>query len=144
MLRGKIIANGNIIVEQGFYWKATESGTYVKITSTIGTLTHRLSGLTANTNYTYYAFATTANGAVYGTEISFTTLEEPSVTNCGTVTDVDGNTYNTVMIGSQCWIKENLRTQGDLPSFGNITDYSAPFYYQPTTSDFAIHIWLVL
>lgn len=137
-LRGNVVARGNTIVEKGFYWKATEGGTYVKVTSTGGTLTSRLSGLTANTSYTYYAFATTADGTVNGEEVVFTTSEEPSVSNCGTVTDVDGNTYNTVMIGSQCWMKENLRTKGALTSFENVTNPSVtPFYYQPTTSDFA-------
>lgn len=33
----------------------------------------------------------------------------PCVTGCGTVIDIDGNVYNTVTVGSQCWTRENLR-----------------------------------
>ena len=31
-------------------------------------------------------------------------------THCGTVADYDGNVYNTVVLGQQCWTKENMRT----------------------------------
>ena len=37
----------------------------------------------------------------------FYQIQDP---NCGLVTDIDGNTYMTTIIGNQCWMKENLRT----------------------------------
>jgi hypothetical protein len=39
-----------------------------------------------------------------------------------TVTDYDGNTYNTVQIGNQCWMKENLNTTRDAGG-NNISRY---------------------
>jgi len=32
-----------------------------------------------------------------------------TVPGCGTVTDIDGNEYETVVIGDQCWMRSNLR-----------------------------------
>ena len=32
-----------------------------------------------------------------------------TIQDCGTVTDVDGNEYQTIMMGNDCWMRENLR-----------------------------------
>ena len=113
-LNGTVEANGNTITAQGFEWKVTEGGSYTQVSASGATMTYSLTGLTAGTGYTYRAFATTSEGTEYGSEVTFTTtsgsVTPPTPTDCGTVTDASGNTYNTVVIGSQCWMKENLRT----------------------------------
>lgn len=62
------------------------------------------------------------------------------------VTDYDGNTYNTVQIGDQCWMRENLRTthyaDGTAVPAGsgeNFNDY-ASFYYDNSTSNVPLEV----
>ena len=65
------------------------------------------------------------------------TITQNYATNCGTVADYDGNVYKTVVLGDQCWMRENLRTthyaDGVAIPAGNGTSSEAR-YYNPGTS----------
>ena len=81
--------------------------------SGIGTYSAVLRGLTSSTTYYARSYAKNFNGVVvYGNEVSFTTSASLPGVRCPgtpTVTDIDGNIYNTVQIGNQCWTQSNLK-----------------------------------
>ena len=55
------------------------------------------------------------------------TITQNSGTHCGTLVDYDGNLYETVVIGEQCWMRENLRTT-------HYADGTELVYYNPGSS----------
>lgn len=87
-LNGAITDQGNqTISNSGFEWKVSGTGGYQIVSVSGTTLNHTLTGLNPNTSYSYRAFASTANGPVYGELKNFTTLELSGDT-CQTPTDL--------------------------------------------------------
>ncbi len=133
-ISGGAITNdgGAAITARGIVWSTTQNPTIALSTKTTdgtgtGSYTSNLTNLTAGTNYYLKAYASNAIGTSYGNQIFFAT---PQCNTGSVITDIDGNTYNTVVIGSQTWMKENLRTtkynNGDaIPNITNSSQWAA-------------------
>jgi uncharacterized protein (TIGR02145 family) len=68
-------------------------------------------GLQPGTTYYVRAYATDNHGVTaYGPVLTFTTTGQAPF-HCGTstVSDYDGNVYQTIVMGTQCWTRQNIR-----------------------------------
>jgi len=147
-----IMDNGSSVTARGVCYSTsphpTVDGDHTVETAGLGGFTSTLTGLAYGTTYYVRAYAVIGGETYYGSEVFFTTLT-PFICGTGTVTDYDGNVYNTVQIGDQCWMKENMRAK----HYANGTTISSAIsttnnsyvkaYYNPgnTTSYGYLYTW---
>ncbi len=108
---GNVTADGGgAVTARGVCWSTNANPTTANSKTSDGTgtgsFTSSITGLIPNTTYNIRAYATNSVGTAYGSNLSFTTTAGSG----STITDIDGNTYSSVTIGTQVWMDSNLKT----------------------------------
>ena len=124
---GNVTSDGGApVTARGVCWSTNQNptvgvGNHTSDGSGTGAFTSNISGLQSSSNYYVRAYATNSEGTGYGDQVTLSTAGCPP-----TVTDFNGNVYNTVQIGNQCWMKENLvvRNYNDGTPIPNVTSGS--------------------
>jgi uncharacterized protein (TIGR02145 family) len=122
-LHGCVSTNTSAVVSFEYGVSTSYGSTVTPINSTVPNVSYdsiecALSGLLPETTYHYRIKAVNSSGTFYSKDLTFRTF------NIQTISDLAGNIYNTITIGTQIWMAENLKTtkyrNGD--PIPNVTD----------------------
>jgi uncharacterized protein (TIGR02145 family) len=105
------IPEGIVVDSVGFCWSENPAprldDNVFSLDTRSGIISGELKNTTINSKYWVRVFFATPKGIVYGDENN---VESLVVKPEAPVTDHEGNTYQTIRIGKQVWMAENLRT----------------------------------
>ena len=150
---GTISSDGGAsITARGVCWSTSSNPTISLTTKTtdgsgVGAFTSNITVLSANTTYYVRAYATNSVGTAYGNQLNITTLQNSSTLNVAgpNITDIDGNTYQSVTNCGFTFTKQNLNVSkySDGTPIPEVTDASqwaglttgAWCYYQNSTTN---------
>jgi uncharacterized protein (TIGR02145 family) len=105
-----------VIGASGYKWSTINNYSTADDVGMSTTITE--TGLTCNTAYTTYVWAYNECGNSTAQNLTQTTAPCPLPCDLPFVDSRDGKTYNVVLIGTQCWMEQNLNigTRISLPS----------------------------
>ena len=96
---------GDTVTARGVCWGTNPNpsldNNFTSDSSGMGSYASKITGIIHSTLYYVRAYAKNSLGTAYGNNLSFIRTKVP---------DIDGNLYDTVIIGTQCWMKQNLKT----------------------------------
>lgn len=130
--------NGNAITQKGICWSSEPLPTVALASKTeqgggSEIFEGSISNLIPDTRYYVRAYATNVAGTSYGNQFYFRSRIQTDP-----VIDYDGNVYQTIKIGNQIWMKENLRNthycNGD-----EIPNNLEPYWNNQTTASWAYY-----
>jgi uncharacterized protein (TIGR02145 family) len=154
---GTISSDGGAsITARGVCWSTSSNPTISLTTKTtdgsgVGAFTSNITGLSANTTYYVRAYATNSVGTAYGNQLNITTLQNSSTLNVAgpNITDIDGNTYQSVTNCGITFSKQNLNvskyTDGTpIPQVTNFNQWmnlttGAWCYYENNTANGVVY-----
>ncbi len=131
VLGGNVISDGgSVIIERGVVYSTNQHPTTSNLKFVIGNGTGSFAasviGLSADSIYYFRAYATNQVGTAYGEEQLF-------IASSSKIIDIDRNVYNIITIGTQTWLKENLKTtrfrNGDAISYWTKTSPNGYCWY---------------